>query len=125
LAEYLRGLKGEAVAFAATWFSGRPFPSNQNKVLQLGWAVLRDAFCAVAAVDETVLHHVYLKHSDLGETAFEILRDRGVTPSLSVEQVDELFQKLHAARGPLAKRPLLASALARCPALEAKYLVKI
>jgi DNA ligase-1 len=33
---------------------------------------LRDALCSVAGVDETELHHVYLKHSDLGETAFEL-----------------------------------------------------
>src|SRR6185436_7797115 len=43
-----------------------------NKVLQVGWALLRDALCPVAGVDETELHHVYLKHSDLGETAFEL-----------------------------------------------------
>jgi DNA ligase-1 len=39
--------------------------------------------------------------------------------------VDELFQKLHAARGPLAKTPLLIGALRKCTATEAKYLVKI
>src|SRR5581483_5683238 len=125
LADYLRPLRGEPVAAAATWFTGRPFPANQNKVLQLGWAVLRDALCAVAEVPESALRHVYLQHSDLGETAFEILRDRDREPSLTLMAVDRLFQQLHAARGPLAKRPLLTAALAQCSALEAKYLVKI
>src|SRR5207249_9498284 len=46
-------------------------------------------------------------------------------PSLTMAEVDESFQKLHAARGPLAKTLLLAGTLERCTALEAKYLVKI
>jgi DNA ligase 1 len=125
LAEYLRGLTPVAAGLAATWFSGRPFPSSHNKVLQLGWAVLRDALRAVADVDEQTFHQVYLKHSDLGETARELLEHREVEPSLSVEEVSEVFEKLYAARGPLAKTPLLRTTLERCTALEAKYLVKI
>ncbi len=125
VAEYLRSLKGEAVGLAATWFSGRPFAASQNKVLQLGWAVLRDALCSVVELDEQSFHQVYLKHSDLGETAFELLEHHPVEPSLSVEQVNELFEQLQVARGPLAKLPLLRAALQRCAPLEAKYLVKI
>ncbi|HET7624840.1 MAG TPA: ATP-dependent DNA ligase [Verrucomicrobiae bacterium] len=125
LAEYFRCLKGDPVSIAATWFSGRPFASGQNKVMQLGWAILRDALCSIAEMDAATFHQIYLKHSDLGETAFEILEARETKPTLAIEQVNEIFHKLHAARGPLAKRPILASALARCSALEAKFLVKI
>jgi DNA ligase-1 len=124
LAEYLRGLNPAAVAFAATWFSGRPFSASQNKVLQLGWAVLRDAMTAFSGVEEAALHQIYLKHSDLGETVAELLT-REIVPTLSIEQVAELFDKLQAARGPLAKTPLLSDALERASALEGKYLVKI
>jgi DNA ligase-1 len=124
LAEYMRRLQPEAMALAATWFSGRPFPPNQNKVLQLGWAVLRDAMCVAGGTDEQALRGIYLRHSDVGETAFELLKPLETSPSLSLEQVDELFQKLHASRGPLAKTPLLTGALERCSAIEAKYLVK-
>ena len=56
LAEYLRGLNGEAVGLAATWFSGRLFSSSQNKVLQIGWAVLRDALCSVGGLDQQAFH---------------------------------------------------------------------
>jgi DNA ligase-1 len=125
VAEYLRGLKGEAVSYAATWFSGRPFSASQNKVLQLGWAVMRDALCAVGGCDETAFHQTYLKHSDPGETAAEILGNRRVEPTLSVEEVNSVFTKLHAARGPLAKTPILRECLERCTPLEAKYIVKI
>jgi DNA ligase-1 len=125
VAEYLCTLQGEAVGYAATWFSGRPFPASQNKVLQLGWAVMRDALCAVGEVDETAFHQTYLKHSDPGETAAEILQHHQVEPTLSVEEVNAVFTKLHAARGPLAKTPILRGCLERSTPLEAKYIVKI
>lgn len=125
LADYLRTLKSYQVGIAATWFSGRPFASSQNKVLQLGWAVLRDALCSVAEIDDASFHQVYLKHSDLGETAFELLQSRAVEPSISIESVDQFFHQAQAARGPLAKRPLLTAVLAQCSGLEARFLVKI
>jgi DNA ligase-1 len=53
------------------------------------------------------------------------LEARKVAATLTVKSVDELFHKLQAARGPIAKRPLLVAALQHCSALEAKFLVKI
>jgi DNA ligase-1 len=125
VAEYLRGLQGDAVSYAVAWLSGRPFPATQNKVLQLGWAVMRDALCAIGGCDETAFHQTYLKHSDPGETAADILQHRKVEPTLSVEEINATFTKLHAARGPLAKTPILRDCLERCTPLEAKYIVKI
>jgi DNA ligase-1 len=125
LAEYLRELKGTALEWASTWFTGRPFAASQNKVLQVGWAALRDAVCSAAGVEQTTVHQVYLKHSDLGETVEEILQHYPVEASLSLEEVGEVFQQLHSARGPLAKTPILTRTLAKCTPLEAKYLVKI
>lgn len=125
VAEYLRTLNGEAVGLAATWFSGRPFPASQNKVLQLGWAVMRDALCAVGQVDETAFHQTYLKHSDPGETAADILQHHQVEATLSVEDVNDIFLKLHTARGPSGKTPILRHGLERCTQIEAKFLVKI
>lgn len=125
LAEYLRALRGNSLAWAATWFTGRPFPPAQNKVLQLGWAVIRDALGGAGGIDEAVFHQIYLTHSDIGETAAEVLQHRDLKPELALVDVGNLFEKLHATRGPLAKTPLLKSALERCSALEAKYLLKI
>jgi len=125
LAEYLRQLRGDTLSLAAIWFTGRPFPGSQNKVLQLGWAVLRNALSAASGVDHSVFNHAYMKHSDLGETAAELLEHHPVQPSLAIEQVAELFNQLHTARGPLAKTPILTRAIEKCTAAEAKYLVKI
>jgi DNA ligase-1 len=86
---------------------------------------MRDALCAVGGVDETAFHQTYLKHSDPGETAADILQHRHIASTLSVEEVNALFTRLHAARGPLTKTPILRACLERCAPLEAKYIVKI
>jgi len=125
LAGYLRSLAGRSVTLAVTWFTGHPFPASQNKVLQLGWAVLREALCGAGETDQTTFHQVYLQYSDLGETAAHILASKPAEPSLSLEDINELFQNLLVARGPLRKTPLLKAAFAQCSPLEAKYLVKI
>ena len=68
----------------------------------------------------------YLKHSDLGETAFEVLLKTAPTATtLSTEAVANLFLRLHGARGPAAKLPILSQGLRSCTPLEAKYLIKI
>jgi DNA ligase-1 len=125
LAEYMRTLQPEALVLTVTWFTGRPFPSSHNKVLQLGWAVLRDALCAVGGIDEFGLHQIYLKHSDTGETAMEVLQPRSREPVLSIGRVGQIFEKLHQARGPLGKTPILQQALEQCAPIEAKFLIKI
>jgi len=128
LADYLRGLGGPEVSLTATWFTGRPFPANQNRVLHLGWAVLRDALGSASRTDQATFHQVYLQHSDLGETAAQLLASRSHSAQnrkLALTDVDALFQSLHSARGPLRKTPLLQRALEQCSPLEAKYLVKI
>src|SRR5262249_17178685 len=125
LADYLKSLNRESIAFAATWFTGRPFPATQNKELQLGWAVFRDAMCGVGGISESALHQIYLKHSDVGESAAEVLAGRQAATSLQLIDVNRLFDQLQVARGPLAKTPLLRATLERCSPLEAKYLVKI
>lgn len=127
LSAYLRDLPPKALAHAAVWFTGSPFPSSQNKTLQLGWAVIRDALCDSAGLTQSEFGQVYLKHSDLGEAGFEILdrHARRAGGAETLESVASLFEQLLAARGPSAKLPLLAAAFARGSALEAKFLIKI
>ncbi len=126
LAGYLQTLSPEQLKRVAVWFTGAAFPGSENKVLQLGWALLRDALCVAGGIDEPELLQVYLKHSDLGETAFEVLSRREAPgSSLTVEAVDRLFDQIHGARGPTGKLPILVAALRLCSALEARFLVKI
>jgi DNA ligase 1 len=126
LADYFRKLSAEDVRASSAWFTGHPFPSSEGKVLQLGWSIIRDALCDVAGLDHSQFGEVYLKHSDLGETAFELLeRHAQASSTVSVRNIDTLFNQLQAARGPSSKLPLLTRVLRLCTALEGKYLVKI
>ena len=127
LSTYLKSLEAKSLGFATVWFTGNAYPPSQNKTLQLGWAVIRDALCSVGDLDQNQFGQVYLKHSDLGEAGYEILdRVAGSTASRdSIASVQLLFDQLLAARGPTEKLPLLTNALARSSPLEAKYLIKI
>jgi DNA ligase 1 len=126
LSDYLRALEGGTIAPVAMWFTGAAFASSENKVLKLGWAVIRDALCAMGQLNEGDLHSIYLKHSDLGETAQEVFASfDAASAGLSIAEVDEMFRTLEATRGSRAKLPVLLAVLERCDALEAKFLVKI
>jgi DNA ligase-1 len=154
LAEYLQSLDRQCAPLVAVWFTGLPFPPGENRVLQVGWALLRDALCSIVGVDENEFHHVYLKHSDLGETAAELFErkpERGCVEDqpqpdrdsktlrlvqddtaalrlarmLSLLEVQALFDALQSARGPSAKFPLLINTFRDCSPLEIKFLVKI
>lgn len=127
LAEYFSGLEGKSLSLAAVWFTGNPFPPTQNKVLQLGWALIRDVLCAIGSMSQGEFGQIYLKHSDLGEAAFEVLEktNAGVHSSEDLASIENLFLHLLGARGPTAKLPLLKAVMQRCTALEGKYLVKI
>jgi DNA ligase-1 len=76
-------------------------------------------------VDETTFHHLYLKHSDSGETAFELFAGQANQPVMEIEEINGQFQKIQAARGAAGKLPLLIQLFQKCAALEIKYLVKI
>ncbi|HEY0549728.1 MAG TPA: ATP-dependent DNA ligase [Verrucomicrobiae bacterium] len=127
LAEYLRSLERDCVPLVTIWFTGLPFAPGENRVLQVGWALLRDTLCTVVAVNEQSFHHVYLKHSDLGETASELFAARAgrVRGSMSIAEVQALFDALQSARGPSAKLPVLVRAFEQGSPLEIKFLVKI
>ncbi len=126
LGEYFSRLEPSILERIAPWFTGHPFAPVENKPLQLGWALIRDALCEVAALEPAEFGQIYLTHSDLGETAREILaRLAEPQPTLSLETVGEGFARLHAARGSTGKQPLLAGLLRRCVPLEGKYLIKI
>lgn len=127
LAGYLASLSPAALGIATVWFSGNPFAPSQNKSLQLGWALIRDGLCAVAGVDQASFGQVYLKHSDLGEAAFEMMETAAARTGavFSIEGMDQMFHQLLAARGSTAKLPVLEGILHRLTPLEAKFLVKI
>ncbi|MGV3773457.1 MAG: ATP-dependent DNA ligase [Verrucomicrobiales bacterium] len=127
LSTYFKTLDQNNLSRVAVWFTGSPFASSQNKILQLGWALIRDALMAISGISEGDFGQVYLKHSDLGEAAYEILlgANSAVQPAISLAEVEAAFLQLVAARGAFQKQPIFVTLLKRATPLEGKFLVKI
>jgi len=125
LAEYLRGLNPEQLAIATTYFTGKPFPQNDLRTIQAGWAVIHRALMAAAKLAEPEFRRLAMSHGDAGKTAFDALESRTAPEPFSLAESRKLFESLHKTRGPLGKTELLQKRFARLSAREGQYVVKI
>ncbi len=125
LAEYLRTLSSEQLAIATIYFTGKPFPQNDLRTVQAGWAVIHRALMAAAKLAEPAFRKIAMSHGDAGKTAFDALEGRTAPEPFSLTESRQLFESLHKTRGPLGKTELLQTQLARLSAREGQYLVKI
>ena len=126
VAAYLRSQSMPDAELSAVYFSGRVFPSYDERTLQTGGALLWRALAEAANTNEAKVAHIYRKHGDLGAAAAEMLSSR--KPSglpLTLTMVAESFRGIAQSRGPAAKHAVLRDLLARASSLEAKYLIKI
>ncbi len=125
LAEYLRDLPAADVPIAATFFAGRPLPGAADK-LGLGWVQLSDAVARASGAGDRELSRAYLRHSDVGDAALELLERRASQgPSLTMADVDRGFRAMSEATGSEARTALMTELLLRASPAEARYLGKI
>jgi len=125
LSDYLRTLNPEQLAIATTYFTGKPFPQNDLRTVQAGWAVIHRALIAAAKLTEPEFRRIAMSHGDAGKTALDSLEGRTAPEPFSLAESRQLFEALHKTRGPLAKTELLQKRLARLSAREGQYVVKI
>src|SRR2546423_5050447 len=125
LSEYLRKLHTEQLAIATTYFTGKPFPQNDLRTVQAGWAVIHRALMAAAKLGEPDFRRIAMSHGDAGKTALDALEGRTAPEPFSLEESRELFESLHKTRGPLGKTELLQRRFTRLSAREGQYVVKI
>ncbi|HJT45614.1 MAG TPA: ATP-dependent DNA ligase [Chthoniobacterales bacterium] len=125
LSEYLRSLNHEQLPIVATYFTGRAFPQSDLRTLQIGWSVIVRAILAATKIDEGELHRIAASHGDLGKTAFEAFNGRTQSQPFAIVESREFFERLHRARGPIAKTQVLQNQFARLSAREGEYVVKI
>jgi DNA ligase-1 len=125
LAAYLRDLPDGDVPVAATYFAGRPLPGAADK-LGLGWVQLSEAVARASGAGDRELSHAYLRHSDVGDAALELLQRRapGGT-ALAVADVDRAFRAMSEAAGSEPRTALMTDLLRRASPREARYLGKI
>ena len=126
LAEYLPRLSDTDLLVACRFYAGAPFPASDERVLQVGGAVVRDAVQQITGVDRDTWHGLLVEWGESGLAAAQVLPGHvAEQPSLTLADVLSIYEQLQLARGPTRKTPVLVAALRRCTAVEAKYLIKI
>src|SRR3982074_286873 len=125
LGEYFAGLDDDALPLAAVYFAARPFADRDQRKLNLGYAVIRNAVCELAQVDEEALGESYIRHSDVGDVIEEILEGHTHPRPTSLRDVHETFIRIYEQRTVKKKTEALRDLLDRLTPREAKYVGKI
>jgi len=120
----LKSRPTDEAAVAATFLSGRSFPSWEETTLQVGGRALSRIVADLSGKDESDLTAAYRRHGDLGSVAGELLPQRS-DQGLGVLEVERTFRQIAGARGPAAKAPIIRGLISRATPLEAKYVIKI
>src|SRR6185503_6114974 len=125
LAAYLGGLPAGDVPVAATFFAGRPLPGNADK-LGLGWVQQSQALAAASDADEQALHDAYLRHSDFGDAAAELLDGRAPAGKpLTLAEVDAAFRRMSESAKAAARVTLMTDLFRRATPAEARFVARI
>jgi DNA ligase-1 len=126
LGEYFAGLADDDLQLAARFLAGRPFSLADKRVLNIGWAVVRDVVCELSGVAPDEFGALATRMGEAGTAAEIALADNAAPlPTLTLRDVLGAFEALVEARGPSRKRPVLAALLRRATPVEAKYIIKI
>lgn len=125
LGEYFRTLDDASLPLAAIYFTARPFADRDQRRLNLGYAVIRTAVCALAQVDDDTLGESYMRHSDVGDVIEEILQGHTHPRPTSLMEVQAILIRIYEQRTARKKADALRELLDRLTPLEAKYIGKI
>jgi ATP-dependent DNA ligase len=125
LGEYFAGLDDQTLPLAAVYFAARPFADRDPRKLNLGYAVIRNAVCELAQVEEGALGESYMRHSDVGDVIEEVLEGHTHPRPTSPADVHEIFVRIHEQRTVKKKTEALRELLDRLTPREAKYVGKI
>ena len=123
LAAYLRDLPRDDLVAAVTFFAGRPL-SDPTAKLGLGWVQQGAALAAASGATEDALRAAYLRHSDFGDAAAELL---GAAPSggLTVRDVAEGFEAVAGAAKAEARISTMTDLFRRASAEEARFIGRV
>ena len=87
LADYLRPLTPDDLRRAAIYMSGQPYGRAERRTLNLGWATIGRVVERLSGRDTAELNALFLKHSDLGDWAFEALSGHTHPTQVSLGEV--------------------------------------
>ena len=126
LAEYLRQLPTGDLPIAAAFASGRPLPGADDR-LGLGWVQFAAALTSVSGADPARFEDSYLRHSDLGDVAAELMeRHLPEGPDhLTLAELHSAFRGMADAATADERTARLVGILRRTGPSEARYVAKI
>src|SRR5437667_3841016 len=125
LGEYFATLDDDKLPLAAVYFTARPFADRDQRKLNLGYAVIRNAVCDLAQVDEEALGESYMRHSDVGDVIEEVLESHTHPHPTSLRVVHDTLVRVYEQRTVKKKSDALRELLERLTPREAKYIGKI
>ncbi len=125
LAGFLKRLDDGDLGRACTFFAGRPLPGAEEK-LGLGWVQQAAALAAASGADGEAMNASYLRHSDFGDVAAELLAGAAPqAPRLTLADVDHTFRAIAAAGSADERTALFAGLFRRSTPAEARYVARI
>lgn len=125
MGDYLATLHDDDLLLAARYLAGTPFPLSDERVLNVGGAIIRDAITTITGIDQAHWNALVVQHGDFGDAAVHALADRVQQSTLSLRDVQNLFDTLVTARGAKQKLPQIIAVLEQATALEARYIIKL
>ncbi len=125
LAAYLRALPAADLPVVATFLAGAPLPGAADR-LGLGWVQQAAALAAASGADEATMSAAWLRHSDFGDVAAELLHGRKPARApLTVAEVAAAYRAMAGASAAEARVELMADLFRRATAAEARYVARI
>ena len=125
LAAYLRQLPADDLGAATAFFAGRPL-ADQAARLGMGWVQQGAALGRASGVDQETLRAAYLRHSDFGDAAAELLATTERSgPLLTVSDVARTFQAIAAAGSGEERIGLLTDLFARATPEDARFIGRV
>ena len=125
LAGYLRELPPDDLAAACAFFAGRPL-TDPSARLGMGWVQQGAALARASGADEESIRAAYLRHSDFGDAAAELLSaSDGAASPLTVADVAGTFASIAAGASGEARVALLSELFERASVEEARFIGRV
>jgi len=130
LSEYFRTLDEQDLRLAVRYAAGRAFASTDERVLNVGGAIVGEVVRSLLKLDPAALHELYIRHGELGNALREAWPEPAPSDTrgrpLLLSDLAAAFDDLAATGNWENKSEILTGLFARCAhGLEATYLSKI
>src|SRR5438477_5272332 len=125
LGEYLSGLSEDDLQVACRFLSGSPFPSSDDRTLNVGYSAVSGIILELSGADPRRYGELVLRLGDPGDAAAEVLGPPKEPGGITLRSAMDAFEAIATTRGAKQKALVLYDLLARATPIEGKYLVKL